>query len=396
MLVRRRNYCTFASLILNDMDTIQRALQQRVVDRMKPQKVMLIFGPRRVGKTFLLKQIVQSFKGKSLMLNGEDADSIAMLEPISIANYCHVLEGMDLLAIDEAQHIPDIGKKLKLIVDEVPGIRVIASGSSSFDLKNQAGEPLVGRGTQFVLLPFSQQEIATVESPIESKRNLEARLIYGSYPEVVMLDTFVEKKEYLNDIVESYLLKDILAVDGIKNSAKIRDLLRLVAYQMGDELSFEEVGKQLGISKNTVERYLDLLQKVFVLYRLGGFSKNLRKEVTKSSKWYFTDNGVRNAVIRNFEPLSLRTDADRGALWENYIITERMKRNQNERLGLEFHFWRTYDKQEIDLIETGSGVMNAFEMKLGKKSPSAPKAFAEAYPEAKFAVVNANNYSEYI
>lgn len=378
------------------MDTIQRALQQRVEERMKPQKVMLIFGPRRVGKTFLLKQIVQSFKGKSLMLNGEDADSIAMLEPISIANYRHVLEGMDLLAIDEAQHIPDIGKKLKLIVDEVPGIRVIASGSSSFDLKNQAGEPLVGRGTQFVLLPFSQQEIATVESPIESKRNLEARLIYGSYPEVVMLDTFAEKKEYLNDIVESYLLKDILAVDGIKNSAKIRDLLRLVAYQMGDELSFEEVGKQLGISKNTVERYLDLLQKVFVLYRLGGFSKNLRKEVTKSSKWYFTDNGVRNAVIRNFEPLSLRTDADRGALWENYIITERMKRNQNERLGLEFHFWRTYDKQEIDLIETGSGVMNAFEMKLGKKSPSAPKAFAEAYPEAKFAVVNANNYSEYI
>lgn len=378
------------------MDTIQRALQQRVEERMKPQKVMLIFGPRRVGKTFLLKQIVQSFKGKSLMLNGEDADSIAMLEPISIANYRHVLEGMDLLAIDEAQHIPDIGKKLKLIVDEVPGIRVIASGSSSFDLKNQAGEPLVGRGTQFVLLPFSQQEIATVESPIESKRNLEARLIYGSYPEVVMLDTFAEKKEYLNDIVESYLLKDILAVDGIKNSAKIRDLLRLVAYQMGDELSCEEVGKQLGISKNTVERYLDLLQKVFVLYRLGGFSKNLRKEVTKSSKWYFTDNGVRNAVIRNFEPLSLRTDADRGALWENYIITERMKRNQNERLGLEFHFWRTYDKQEIDLIEIGSGVMNAFEMKSGKKSPSAPKAFAAAYPEAKFAVVNANNYSEYI
>ena len=303
---------------------------------------------------------------------------------------------MDLLAIDEAQHIPDIGKKLKLIVDEVPGIRVIASGSSSFDLKNQAGEPLVGRGTQFVLLPFSQQEIATVESPIESKRNLEARLIYGSYPEVVMLDTFAEKKEYLNDIVESYLLKDILAVDGIKNSAKIRDLLRLVAYQMGDELSFEEVGKQLGISKNAVERDLDLLQKVFVLYRLGGFSKNLRKEVTKSSKWYFTDNGVRNAVIRNFEPLSLRTDSDRGALWENYIITERMKRNQNERLGLEFHFWRTYDKQEIDLIETGSGVMNGFEMKSGKKSPSAPKAFAEAYPEAQFAVVNMNNYSDYI
>ena len=378
------------------MDQIQRALQLRIEQRMKPQKVMMIFGPRRVGKTFLMQQIVRNFNGKSLVLNGEDADSIAMLEPISIANYRHVLEGVDLLAIDEAQHIPDIGKKLKLIVDEVQGIRVIASGSSSFDLKNQAGEPLVGRGTQFTLWPLSQQEISSIESPIESKRNLEARLLYGSYPEVVTLDSFVEKKEYLNDIVDSYLLKDILAVDGIKNSGKMRDLLRLVAYQMGNELSYDELGKQLGISKNTVERYLDLLQKVFVIYRLGGYSKNLRKEVAKSSKWYFVDNGVRNAVIRNFEPYQLRTDDDRGALWEYYIITARMKRNHNERLGFDFYFWRTYDKQEIDLIETGSGVMNAFEMKAGKKNPSAPKAFANAYPEVQFVVVNNNNYTEFI
>ena len=371
-------------------------MQKQIESRMQAQKVMLLFGARRVGKTFLLKQIVEDFSGKSLVLNGEDADSAAMLEPVSIANYRHVFQDVKLLAIDEAQHIPDIGRKLKLIVDEVPDIRVIASGSSSFDLKNQAGEPLVGRSTQFTLLPFSQSEIATIESPIETKRNLEIRLLYGSYPEVVALESFEQKKEYLNDIVESYLLKDILAVDGIKNSAKIRDLLRLVAYQMGDEVSYDELGKQLGISKNTVERYLDLLQKVFVLYRLGGYSKNLRKEVSKSSKWYFADNGVRNAVIRNFEPLSLRTDADRGALWENYIITERLKRNQNERLGLDFYFWRTYDKQEIDLIEIGSGIMNAFEMKAGKKTPSAPKAFADAYPEAQYVVVNKENYLQMI
>lgn len=378
------------------MDTIRRIMQKQIESRMQAQKVMLLFGARRVGKTFLLKQIVEDFLGKSLVLNGEDADSIAMLEPVSIANYRHVFQDVKLLAIDEAQHIPDIGKKLKLIVDEVPDIRVIASGSSYFDLKNQAGEPLVGRSTQFMLLPFSQQEISTIESPIETKRNLEIKLLYGSYPEVVAFESFKQKKEYLSDIVESYLLKDILAVDGIKNSAKIRDLLRLVAYQMGDEVSYDELGKQLGLSKNTVERYLDLLQKVFVLYRLGGFSKNLRKEVSKSSKWYFADNGVRNAVIRNFEPLSLRTDTDRGALWENYFITERLKRNHNERLGLDFYFWRTYDKQEIDLIEIGSGTMNAFEMKSGKKTPSAPKAFAEAYPEAQFAAVNINNYSVYI
>jgi predicted AAA+ superfamily ATPase len=378
------------------MDQIQRALLPQIEQRMKPQKVMMVFGPRRVGKTFLLKQLVQRFEGKSLVLNGEDADSVAMLEPVSIANYKHVLEGVDLLAIDEAQHVPDIGNKLKLIVDEIPGIRVVASGSSSFDLKNQAGEPLVGRGTQFTLLPFSQQELAAIESPIESKRNLESRLLYGSYPEVVASDSYSEKREYLNDIVESYLLKDILAVDGVKNSGKMRDLLRLVAYQMGNELSYEEIGKQLGISKNTVERYLDLLQKVFVLYRLGGYSKNLRKEVAKSSKWYFVDNGIRNAVIRNYEPYQLRSDEDRGALWENYIITERLKRNHNERLGLEYYFWRTYDRQEIDLIELGSGVMNAFEMKSGKKTPSAPKAFANAYPEAQFAAVNINNYMDYI
>lgn len=378
------------------MDQIQRALLPQIEQRMKPQKVMMVFGPRRVGKTFLLKQLVQRFEGKSLVLNGEDADLVAMLEPVSIANYKHVLEGVDLLAIDEAQHVPDIGNKLKLIVDEIPGIRVVASGSSSFDLKNQAGEPLVGRGTQFTLLPFSQQELAAVESPIESKRNLESRLLYGSYPEVVASDSYSEKREYLNDIVESYLLKDILAVDGVKNSGKMRDLLRLVAYQMGNELSYEEIGKQLGISKNTVERYLDLLQKVFVLYRLCGYSKNLRKEVTKSSKWYFVDNGIRNAVIRNYEPYQLRSDEDRGALWENYIITERLKRNHNERLGLEYYFWRTYDRQEIDLVELGSGVMNAFEMKSGKKTPSAPKAFANAYPQAQFAAVNINNYMDYI
>ena len=378
------------------MDTIRRIMQRQIESRMQAQKVMLLFGARRVGKTFLLKQIVADFSGKSLVLNGEDADSVAMLEPVSIANYRHVFQDVKLLAIDEAQHIPDIGKKLKLIVDEVPDIRVIASGSSSFDLKNQAGEPLVGRSTQFMLLPLSQQEISTIESPIETKRNLEIRLLYGSYPEVVALESFEQKKEYLSDIVESYLLKDILAVDGIKNSAKIRDLLRLIAYQMGDEVSYDELGKQLGISKNTVERYLDLLQKVFVLYRLGGYSKNLRKEVSKSSKWYFADNGVRNAVIRNFEPLSLRSDADRGALWENYIITERLKRNQNERLGMDFYFWRTYDKQEIDLIEIGSGIMNAFEMKAGKKTPSAPKAFADAYPEAQFANIFINNYFEIV
>lgn len=378
------------------MDAIQRTIESQLMKRLAPQKALLLFGARRVGKTFLINQIVRNYPGKTMTLNGEDADTIALLEPMSIANYRHLFQSVDLLAIDEAQHIPNIGNKLKLIVDEVPSVRVIASGSSSFDLKNQTGEPLVGRSTQFTLLPLSQQEISSVETALDTKRNLDLRLLYGTYPEVVKLDSFEQKKEYLYDIVDAYLLKDILAIDGIKNTSKMLNLLRLIAYQMGNEVSYDELGRQLGLSKNTVESYLDLLQKVFVLYRLGGYSKNLRKEVTKSSKWYYIDNGIRNAVIRDFKPLSLRSDDDRGALWENYIITERMKQNHNNRLGLDFYFWRTYDQQEIDLIENDSGILNAFEMKAGKKNPLAPKGFRDAYPDATFNVVNSENYLNYI
>lgn len=228
------------------------------------------------------------------------------------------MEGIDLLAIDEAQNIPQIGNILKLIVDEIPGVSVLASGSSSFDLFNKTGEPLVGRSTQFLLTPFSQQEIAKTETPLKTHQNLETRLIYGSYPELVMLDNFERKTEYLRDIAGAYLLKDILAIDGMKNSGKMRDLLRLIAFQLGCEVSYDELGKQLGMNKTIVGKYLDLLEKVFVVYRLGAYSRNLRKEVTKAGKWYFSDNGIANAIIGAFSPLAIRQDV--GALWENYII----------------------------------------------------------------------------
>jgi hypothetical protein len=374
----------------------RRLLQSIIEQRMLPQKVMLIFGARRVGKTILMRQIVGSFDGKSLVLNGDDADTHALLERMSAANYRHLFEGVELLAIDEAQHIPQIGAKLKLIVDELPGIRVLASGSSSFNLRNQAGEPLVGRSSQFILTPFSAQELAAQETPVDTFKKLEERLIYGSYPDVTMFDTYVQKREYLQDIVDAYLLKDILAVDGIKNSQKMFDLLRLIAFQVGSPCSYDELGKQLSMSRNTVERYLDLLQKVFVVYRLGGFSRNLRKEVAKAGKWYFYDNGIRNAVIRNFLPLDARTEADRGALWENYVITERLKRAYNNRLDTQFYFWRTYDNQEIDLIEETDGRLSAFELKAGKKQAKVPVGFRNAYPDAAFEVVNKDNYTEFL
>ncbi len=376
------------------METFNRLLEQRILSKLNPNKVILLFGARRVGKTVLIRQIIDKISDKVLLLNGEDYDTLALLNDKSISNYKHLLDGVALLAIDEAQNIPDIGSKLKLIVDEISDIKVIASGSSSFDLLNKAGEPLVGRSSLFYLTPFSQKEIGTKENLLETRQNLETRLIYGSYPEVVTMRGFETKAEYLREIVGAYLLKDILAIDGIKNSGKMKDLLRLISFQLGNEVSYDEIGKQLGMSKNTVEKYLDLLSKVFVIYRIGGFSRNLRKEISKAGKWYFYDNGIRNAIISNFNPLSIRKDT--GALWENYLISERLKANYNMGLNKEFYFWRTYDGQEIDLIEESSELLNALEFKWGGKNPVAPKAFREAYPEATFSVVNRDNYLEYI
>lgn len=235
------------------METVNRILQEKITARIAPNKAVLIFGARRVGKTVMMRKIVDNYSGRTMMLNGEDYDTLALLENRSIANYRHLLDGIDLLAIDEAQNIPQIGSILKLIVDEIPGISVLASGSSSFDLLNKTGEPLVGRSTQFLLTPFSQREIAQTETALETRQNLEARLIYGSYPEVVMMENYERKTDYLRDIVGAYLLKDILAIDGLKNSSKMRDLLRLIAFQLGSEVSYEELGKQLGMSKTTVE-----------------------------------------------------------------------------------------------------------------------------------------------
>lgn len=376
--------------------TIERELKAQVVKRIKPQKVMLIYGPRRVGKTLLLREIYNEFEGKKLLLNGESSDTVRMLSDRSISNYKHLFAEVSLLAIDEAQHIPEIGMKLKLMVDEIPGLAIVATGSSSFDLHNQAGEPLVGRSTRFMLTPFSIKEINKQQPTFQTITNIDQHLVYGFYPELISIDSGAEQARYLTEIVDSYLLRDILAIDGVKNAQKMHDLLRLVAYQVGSEVSTDELGKQLGVSRNTAERYLDLLQKVFVLYRLGGYSKNLRKEVVKSSKWYFQDNGIRNAVLNDFRPFADRSSEERGALWENFIIGERMKRKHNNMAGTNLYFWRTYDQQEIDLIEEDGDIITAYEIKSGKKTPRIPKAFANAYPEAAYNIVNRDMFWDYV
>ena len=376
--------------------TIERELKAQVVKRIKPQKVMLNYGPRRVGKTLLLREIYNEFEGKKLLLNGESSDTVRMLSDRSISNYKHLFAEVSLLAIDEAQHIPEIGMKLKLMVDEIPGLAIVATGSSSFDLQNQAGEPLVGRSTRFMLTPFSIKEINKQQPTFQTITNIDQHLVYGFYPELISIDSGAEQARYLTEIVDSYLLRDILAIDGVKNAQKMHDLLRLVAYQVGSEVSTDELGKQLGVSRNTAERYLDLLQKVFVLYRLGGYSKNLRKEVVKSSKWYFQDNGIRNAVLNDFRPFADRSSEERGALWENFIIGERMKRKHNNMAGTNLYFWRTYDQQEIDLIEEDGDIITAYEIKSGKKTPRIPKAFANAYPEAAYNIVNRDMFWDYV
>ncbi len=374
---------------------VKRMMAEEIQKRLMLNRAVLVFGARRVGKTMLIKEILAEFEGKTMSLNGEDADVEALLADCSAANYRKLFNGVELLAIDEAQNINDIGKKLKLIVDEIPGIRVIASGSSSFDLRNKTGEPLVGRATQFLLTPFAQGEISQMENILDTRRNLEMRLLYGSYPDVILAENDSMRVEYLKDLADAYLLKDILSLDGLKNTGKMRDLLRLVAYQIGSEVSYDELGKQVGMSRNTVEKYLDLLSKVYVIYRIGGFSRNLRKEVAKAGKLYFYDLGVRNAVINNFSPLAIRQDT--GALWENYLITERIKRNHNMRLLHDFHFWKTYDRQEIDLIECAPDMsIEAFEIKWGDKHPKCPVAFASAYPDSTFTVLNRDNYLDYI
>ena len=373
---------------------IKRELQEKIEMKISAGKVVLLFGPRRVGKTMLIGEILKNFTGKTLVLNGEDANALALLSERSISNYQNLLSNTDLLIIDEAQNIPEIGKVLKLIVDEVKGIKVIASGSSSFDLLNKTGEPLTGRSYSFRLLPISQAELSKTENLLETRQNLEARLIYGSFPEVITLADNALRKEYLMELVTAYLLKDLMSLEELRNTNKLRDLLALLAYQTGNEVSMTELGSQLGMSKNTVEKYLDLLSKVFIIYRLGGYSGNLRKEISKSAKWYFYDNGIRNALIGNFNPLAIRQDT--GLLWENYLISERMKKKLYRSELNEFYFWRTYDGQEIDLIESGADSLNAFEIKWKNKIINPPAAWLKTYPEASFKIINQDNYLNWI
>jgi uncharacterized protein len=363
-------------------------------DKVGPGKVMVIYGPRRVGKTTLVKKFIESIPEKVLLVNGDDIVVREYLESQSIEKLRDFVGSYPMLIVDEAQYVREIGLNLKIIVDQIPNIHVIATGSSSFDLAKDNGEPLTGRKSVLKLLPLTQMEIGCVETPHQTKANLESRIIYGTYPEVVLMRSNTERQEYLRELVSAYLFKDILQLEGIRYADKLQRLIQLLAFQIGKEVSLTDLGSQLGMSKNTIERYLDLLEKVFVIYKRSGFSRNLRKEITKTHRYYFYDNGIRNALINNFNLLNIRDDI--GQLWANYVITERLKKQEYHRQAVNAYFWRTYDKKEIDLVEESEGHLSGFEVKWKKEGIKPPKDWPAAYPDATFEVINQENYLTFI
>lgn len=364
------------------MKYLVRDLSDNIVRKLQSNKVVIVFGARRVGKTVLVKEILEKVKEPVLSLNGEDIHVHDKLAIRSVENYRQILGSYKLLYIDEAQKISEIGLKLKLMIDEIKDLRVIISGSSSFGIHKDAGEPLTGRKYTFNLFALSEHEFDQIENKITKIDKVRERLIYGNYPELIHLPDREDKIDYLNEMVSSYLLKDILVYENIKNSQKIFNLLRLIAFQIGGEVSLQELGNQLWISKNTVEKYLDLLSKVFILHKVEGFSRNLRKEITKNSRWYFLDNGVRNAVIANFNPIESRNDI--GALWDNYMISERLKFQEYKRLSSNNYFWRTYDQQEVDWVEERDGSLFGYEFKWKESKVKIPSQWKNAYPDASF------------
>ena len=374
---------------------IQRKIFKKVLSRMDPGKVVVIYGPRRVGKTTLLNQLSKELNSDYLMVNGQERRVKRWLgsqDSLIMRNY---LKDKKILLVDEAQYVDQIGLNLKILVDMMPEIKVVATGSSSFELANQVGEPLVGRKWQFILYPLAQLELSLTEDQMQVESNLESRLIFGSYPEVVLTDSYERKKDILDSIVDGYILKDLLVLENLKKEYKLIPLLKLLAFQIGKEVSLSELSNNLNMSFHTVERYLYLLEKVFVIMRVGGFSRNLRKEVNKNSRYYFYDNGIRNAVIENFNDLSLRNDV--GQLWENYLFMERLKKRAYIGPRAYCYFWRTYDKKEIDLIEEREGKLFGYEFKWSeRKKTKPPKDWLKTYDNASYKVINRENYSEFI
>jgi len=358
-------------------------------------KGLVIYGPRQVGKTTLINDLLNEFKWNTLILNGDQRGPWwELLTSRELSKLTLLVSGYDAVFIDEAQRIPEIGLSVKIILDNFPDLKVIITGSSSLDLASKISEPLTGRIYSYKLFPISQGELRVTNTPYEIETQIEERLVYGSYPEIFSLKSIEEKTKYLQNLTNTYLYKDLLEFGDIRNSSKIHDLLKLLAFQIGNQVSLSELSSALEFSRTTVDRYIDLLEKSFIIFRLPGFSRNLRKEVTKMDKIYFYDTGVRNTIIGNLNLLHSRDDV--GKLWENFLITERMKKQGYAQKIYSHYFWRLTSGAELDLVEETEGEIFGFEFKYGNKRDKVPSGWVKAYPKSKYQCINKENYLDFI
>lgn len=371
---------------------IRRIIQKDIEKHLFAAKVIIIYGARQVGKTTLIKEIQNTRIEKSIYLNCDEPDIRQSLTNITSTAIKEIIGDKKLVFIDEAQRVKNIGITLKLFTDTFPDIQVVATGSSSFELSNEIAEPLTGRKYEFYLYPFSIEELAQIYSNLEIKRILDRRMIFGMYPEVVAKSDEAERT--LKELARSYLYKDILEYQEIKNSEVLEKLLQALALQIGNEVSYNELAGIVGVDKKTVDKYIQILEKAFVIFRLRPYSGNIRNELKKLRKIYFYDTGIRNALINNLNPLNLRQDV--GSLWENFLISERIKLNNNHNLNKNIYFWRTHQQQEIDYIEEEGGRLSGFEFKWGKQTIRKPNLFLNTYAGSAVESVNRDSFLEFI
>ncbi len=372
---------------------IERSLTEKIKSKLFTGKVIIVLGARQTGKSTLIKHIQNKTDRKTLFLDCDDSQTRSMLQNQTTINLMRLVGDNEIVFIDEAQRVENIGLTLKQIHDNNSKCQIIVSGSSSFYLSNKINEPLTGRKWEFNIFPFSFTEMQNHNSWFDEVRLLETRMIYGSYPDVI--NNFGNEEEILRNLTVSYLYKDVFAFQDIRKPQLIEKLLQMLALQLASEVSYNELANTLNVSINTIEKYIDLLEKAYVVFRLPSFSRNIRNELKKSRKIYFYDNGIRNSIISNFNSLNLRNDT--GQLWENYLVSERKKRNEYQNNFVNCYFWRTKQQQEIDYIEEKNGKLYAFEFKWSeKKKGFLPKTFSDAYPESEFLIVNQENYTDFL
>ena len=372
---------------------IKRDIQNHIEQWLFRKKIIIIYGARQVGKTTLVRALLAKYGSLEGYYNCEILSiqrALAQEEPILLKKY---LGNHKIVVFDEAQNIPNIGRVLKLLIDTYPDLQIITTGSSSFELANKTSEPLTGRALQFLLYPFSYQELAHRYTPFERQAQLPIFLKYGMYPEIINASE-KEAQFLLNDLSSKYLYKDVLAFENLKRSDIIIKLLQLLALQIGSEVSLNELANNLQTNRRTVERYIDLLEKAFIIFRLRSFSRNLRKEINKGQKIYFYDIGIRNSIIQQYQDMDLRND--KGALWENFLLSERLKFLQSQLFSPNRYFWRTHDKQEIDYLEEYNGQLRAYEIKWLLKKKKMPTIFLTSYPNTSIQFIDQTNFETFI